>query len=273
MRARLTPEDQSSTRSHPVHPAHPARPARPVGGDRPSPGSGPVSASSAAGGVILNASTPLDTPETAGESLTSPGVTPGTPESMQEGKGSSPLTAVVARAQAGATDAVEELMREVRVRAVRYLRARLGPLPPTAHAAEDAAQEVCTAVLTSLPRYDERGVSFESVVYWMCARKVADLQRALNRGPDPRVDNPDGSDGDADLAVLAGCKDEAEKAWMLLDRLPEQQREVLTLRVAVGLSATETADVLDMTAGSVRVSQHRALNRLRELLARQEAAG
>ncbi|HYO86505.1 MAG TPA: sigma-70 family RNA polymerase sigma factor [Dermatophilaceae bacterium] len=192
---------------------------------------------------------------------------------MQEGKGPSPLTAVVARAQAGATEAVEELMREVRVRAVRYVRARLGPFPHTAHAAEDVAQEVCIAVLTSLPRYDERGVPFESFVYSICARKVADLQRALYRGPDLRVDIPDGSDGDADPAVLALRNDEAEKAWALLDRLPEQQREVLTLRVAVGLSTTETADVLDMTAGSVRVSQHRALNRLREILARQEAAG
>ena len=59
--------------------------------------------------------------------------------------------------------------------------------------------------------------------------------------------------------------DEAEKARDLLDLLPPAQRELLVLRVAVGLSAEETGAVLDMTAGAVRVAQHRALARLRVL--------
>jgi len=47
------------------------------------------------------------------------------------------------------------------------------------------------------------------------------------------------------------------------ERLPETLRELLLLRVAVGLSAEETGRVLGMTPGAVRVAQHRALNRLR----------
>lgn len=35
------------------------------------------------------------------------------------------------------------------------------------------------------------------------------------------------------------------------------------LRIAVGLSAEETAQVIGSTPGAVRVTQHRALNRLR----------
>jgi RNA polymerase sigma-70 factor, ECF subfamily len=68
--------------------------------------------------------------------------------------------------------------------------------------------------------------------------------------------------GPADQVVKA---DEAEKARDLLDLLPPAQRELLILRVAVGLSAEETGRVLDMTAGAVRVAQHRALARLRVL--------
>jgi RNA polymerase sigma-70 factor (ECF subfamily) len=49
----------------------------------------------------------------------------------------------------------------------------------------------------------------------------------------------------------------------LLDRLPENLRELLLLRVAVGLSAEETGRALGMTPGAVRVAQHRALSRLR----------
>jgi RNA polymerase sigma-70 factor (ECF subfamily) len=44
------------------------------------------------------------------------------------------------------------------------------------------------------------------------------------------------------------------------------QREVLRLRVVVGLSAEEAAAILGATPELVRVTQHRALNRLRHEL-------
>lgn len=53
----------------------------------------------------------------------------------------------------------------------------------------------------------------------------------------------------------------------LIRTLPAQQQEILTLRVAVGMSTEETAAALNMTTGAVRVAQHRALTKLRALLA------
>ena len=52
----------------------------------------------------------------------------------------------------------------------------------------------------------------------------------------------------------------------LLSLLSDQQQEILRLRVVAGLSADETADALGMTAGAVRVAQHRALTKLRNRL-------
>ena len=49
----------------------------------------------------------------------------------------------------------------------------------------------------------------------------------------------------------------------LLAILPEKQREILILRVVVGMSAEETAEAVGSTAGAVRVAQHRALARLK----------
>ncbi len=49
----------------------------------------------------------------------------------------------------------------------------------------------------------------------------------------------------------------------LLDTLPPKQREILVLRVVVGLSAEETAEAVESTPGAVRVAQHRALTKLR----------
>lgn len=175
------------------------------------------------------------------------------------------LAGLVSAAVGGDTGALESLMVAVRERAFRYARARLGRFPHAAGAAEDAAQEVCIAVLTSLSRYDERGVPFEAYVYSICARKVADVQRSVFRQPVPTDDVPEGADLAAGPEELAITGSDADEAWSLMQELPAHQRELLTLRVAVGLSAEETAQSLGMTAGAVRVAQHRALARLRTL--------
>ena len=65
---------------------------------------------------------------------------------------------------------------------------------------------------------------------------------------------------------------EADTARRLLDLLPPHQRELLLLRVVVGLSAEETGAALGMTPGAVRVAQHRALSRLRTLAAAEVAS-
>jgi RNA polymerase sigma-70 factor (ECF subfamily) len=62
----------------------------------------------------------------------------------------------------------------------------------------------------------------------------------------------------------------SERMAQLLRILPAKQREILLLRVVVGLSAEETADAVGSTPGAVRVAQHRALARLRKTLAAEE---
>ena len=49
----------------------------------------------------------------------------------------------------------------------------------------------------------------------------------------------------------------------LVSRLSARQREVITLRVVMRLSAEETAAIVGSTPGAVRVTQHRALAKLR----------
>ena len=75
------------------------------------------------------------------------------------------------------------------------------------------------------------------------------------------ADDPEAS------AVLSS---QADQVTRLMERLPGQQREVLVMRVAVGMSTEETAAALGLTPGAVRVTQHRALARLRTLLADEE---
>ena len=53
-----------------------------------------------------------------------------------------------------------------------------------------------------------------------------------------------------------------------LSTLPEKHREILILRLVVGMSAEETAAAVGSTAGAVRVAQHRAIAKLKKEVTR-----
>ncbi|MGC1213409.1 MAG: RNA polymerase sigma factor ShbA [Micromonospora sp.] len=174
---------------------------------------------------------------------------------------------LVRRAAAGDPGATATLLTEVRPGLVRYCRARLGRIGGAYTTADDVAQEVCLAVLRALPRYRDQGLPFAAFVYGIAAHKVADAQRAAIRDSavtptDTPLERPDQSPGPEQQAVAT---DLARRLSVLLDRLPDVQREIILLRVAVGLSADEVATIVGMTAAAVRMAQSRALARLRTL--------
>ncbi len=197
--------------------------------------------------------------EASGSTAPAPGN--GEPASTADGD----FAVLVAAAVNGERDAIERVLRWVRPLVLRYCRARVG-----GHAfasADDVAQEVCLAVLTALPGYRDQGRPFLSFVYGIASHKVADAHRNAARNRADLVpelpERPELADG-PEAQVLQN--EITGRMAKLLHNLPERQREVLILRVVVGLSAEETAEAVDSTPGAVRVAQHRALSRLRNLL-------
>src|SRR3954449_8086450 len=180
---------------------------------------------------------------------------------------------LVSRAMAGDPESVGRLIAIIRPMVVRYCRARLGRMDRSSVSADDVAQEVCLAVLTALPGYRVQGRPFLAFVYGIASHKVIDAHRSATRNrAEPVADLPDSaesSDGPEQRALRIELSDELSQ---LLDTLPEKQREILVLRVVVGLSAEETADAVGSTPGAVRVAQHRALPRLRKSMPDQLGA-
>jgi RNA polymerase sigma-70 factor, ECF subfamily len=172
----------------------------------------------------------------------------------------------------GQPAAIETLLRQIRPMVVRYCRARLGRISGHYHAADDVAQEVCIAVLAALPRYQDMGRPFASFVFGIASHKVADAMRSAARMAIPTEDLPDGPDDRPGPEETAVAYIEAERARALLARLPVHQRELLVLRVLSGMSAEETGHALGMSAGAVRVAQHRALARLRAIALEESIA-
>ncbi|MEV8614893.1 sigma-70 family RNA polymerase sigma factor [Amycolatopsis sp. NPDC051373] len=153
---------------------------------------------------------------------------------------------VVAEAAKGDREAIVQLLLTVRPLVVRYCRARIGRQHGGFARADDLAQEVCLEILRALPGHRVDDLAFLALVYGIAQQKVADARRG------------------ARLVVERQALD--ERMTDLMRVLPDRQREILVLRVIIGLSAEETAEALGLTAGAVRVQQHRALTRLRKEL-------
>lgn len=182
---------------------------------------------------------------------------------------SSGMNELVDQAAAGHTLALQQLLSQVHPIVVRYCRSRLSSTSRAGTTADDVAQEACMAVLTALPTFRQEGRPFVAFVYGIAAHKVADAHRAAARvRATPVADVPDAPTHDRgpEQQALAGTTSDLIDG--LLSHLPETQQEIIRLRVVVGFSADETAAALGMTAGAVRVAQHRGLTKLRSLLIR-----
>ncbi|MCW2751566.1 MAG: hypothetical protein JWR83_2676, partial [Aeromicrobium sp.] len=212
------------------------------------------------------------------DALRSSGATPGVlPEATQSGpvgrgEAEPSLNDLVALAVLGDRRATEELLASVRRLVLPFCRTRLGSQQRVNASAEDVAQDICLAVLTALTHYEVKR-SFRGFVYGIAAHKVADAYRAAARDRselmadvvDPAAVDHNGPE----QQVLHA--ERSKRLSRLLTVLSDRQREILMLRIVVGLGAAEAANVVRSTPGAVRILQHRALVRLRRALASEEA--
>lgn len=172
---------------------------------------------------------------------------------------------LVAEAMTGNQESTGTLFAWIHPAIVRYCRARIGRTGSAYSSADDVAQEVCLAVLGALARYRDEPGSFLPFVYGIAAHKVADHYRRVGRDrSEPSADLPDSPDDlDATPEQQTVRTDLRVRLMRLLDTLAPRQREILVMRLIVGLSAQETAVAIGLTATAVRVAQHRALAKLR----------
>lgn len=158
----------------------------------------------------------------------------------------------------------DQLLRIVRSGVLRYMLAR--GLPDDD--AQDLAQEICLGLLRALPGWQDLGRPVWAMVFAIARNKIADRARAhgmrkdISMGHDNYVADHV-SDQRPGPAQLVEDDEAALRVQALLHTLPPTQRDVLLLRVIVGLSTAETAAALTLTVGSVRVLQHRAITALR----------
>lgn len=167
---------------------------------------------------------------------------------------------VLSAARAGDDRALATLYRSLQPGILGYLRGH------RIRDAEDVASETWIAVARGLASFRGDEADFRRWVFTIARRRIIDQLRLDGRRPAlvPESSAPEGSTPDSETEAFRSIA--AREALELVAQLPPGEAEVVVLRVLAGLSADDVAAITGRTAVGVRVTQHRALGRLRVLL-------
>jgi RNA polymerase sigma-70 factor (ECF subfamily) len=165
----------------------------------------------------------------------------------------------VARAKEGDRDALQFLYVRYSNNIYGYVRS----IVRDDHEAEDVTQHVFAKLMTSLGKYDERGVPFFAWLLRLARNVAIDHLRANRLLPTEQVLDPN--------ATCANDLDQLETVRAALATLPDEQREVVMLRHVVGLTPREIADRMGRSESSIHGLHHRGRRALQRELARLES--
>src|SRR5437870_2441301 len=165
------------------------------------------------------------------------------------------MRALVARAQDGDREALEELYLLHFDRIYGYLHMSVG----NRHDAEDLTTQTFLKMLESIGRFKWRSAPFSAWLFRIAHNLAMDHFRARKRWqPEEEVPEPPGSE-EPSAEMLAMHSIGRQSMLELIETLSPEQQQVLTLKFVFNFANADVAKVLDKTEGAIKSLQHRAL--------------
>lgn len=172
---------------------------------------------------------------------------------------------VLSAAKEGSAWATESLFGDLQPRLLRYLRTT----EPAA--ADDLAGDVWLSMARGIGRFEGDLTGFRAWMFTIARRRVADHRRTSGRRRSAPADQDFfvGLTDTSDPAAEAISRLSAQAAVDVINAsLPDDHAELLLLRVLGDLDVVQVAEVMGRSPNWVRVTQHRALRRLADVLDR-----
>jgi RNA polymerase sigma-70 factor (ECF subfamily) len=184
------------------------------------------------------------------------------PEIASEDESARLLDALVDGARHGDAEAFARLYRRFHGPVFGYLLARIG----NRIEAEDMAAEVFVEAARRVRSFSGSADAFAGWLFTIARHDLVDRGRAARRRTvEPVADLPD-VERAPDPAEEVMEHLDADRVREAMSRLTMDQREVLMLKFAAGLTNEETAAAVGKPVGAVKSLQHRGLAALRRVL-------
>jgi RNA polymerase sigma-70 factor, ECF subfamily len=170
-------------------------------------------------------------------------------------------TEIIKQAQQGDADQIAALYETYHVKIFRYLYYRVGDK----ETAEDLTSEVFIRMLRFLGGFQPPGASFQAWLFQIARNICNDHFRKLkSQQVVPLEENV----GDEKLSVHDTAERVLNSAHLkqALDKLSEDQRDVIIMRFIADMSIAEAAQSLNKTEDSIKGLQRRALLSLKDIL-------
>jgi RNA polymerase sigma-70 factor (ECF subfamily) len=164
-------------------------------------------------------------------------------------------------AKSGDSDAVSTVYRLLAPRVLGYLRSR-GVEDP-----EGLTNEVFLAVIPRLTKLEGGAAGLRTLVFSVAHARYVDETRRRSTRPFQTAYEQQYDDRTTPSAEATVIELSLESEMVgLLDRLRDDQRSVISLRVLGDLTLEQTAQVLGKSTGAVKQLQRRGLENLRQLI-------
>jgi RNA polymerase sigma-70 factor (ECF subfamily) len=147
-------------------------------------------------------------------------------------------------------------------RIARYIYVRLGDKAE----AEDLASEVFLKAYKSLDTFKKREVPMQAWLFKIAHNLLVDHHRKHSKINMIHVEDNLEIDAKSDTMETALVNMEYGKVLEAMDKLTQDQRQVVELRFFGGLTSEEVSNVMDKSNGAIRQMQSHAIKRLRQLL-------
>lgn len=174
---------------------------------------------------------------------------------------------------------VEELLEEHLPALRSFVRLRLGRELRSLESSSDLVQSVCREILQHRERFEHGNEDgFRRWLYTSVLRKISNRAAYYHaRQRDVRQLEPleDGSDAGVLKSYCSFCtpsrllsaREEVERIEAAFDRIPDADRELITLARVARLTHAEIGEQLGVSAAAVQMRLYRALERLSAELA------
>ncbi|MFH0828884.1 MAG: RNA polymerase sigma factor [Candidatus Kerfeldbacteria bacterium] len=168
---------------------------------------------------------------------------------------------LAAAAQAGDESALSQLYDRHLTPLYRYIFRHVNHLQD----AEDLTSDVMLRMVNSLPTY-QRTASFRTWLYGIARHAIADFWRSRYKVREELVADFSGIGAKQDERFESEPADESSdvrhmRAQKVFEKLPNHYRDVLRYRFIEQRTVAETAEVMGMSHGNVKVLQYRALKK------------